>query len=192
MLRSLAAASLLRRSICSRRADRRAERIACNSDSCAVRAFAQSSRMRSSNLRCMEHRGPECAQIPTSPKWLFDAIRAFWRKKHPIRRRPKLLSRLGKLFSTRFSSTNLQPGHKLLQIRMLQEQIFPMPEPNCGSRRAFSVLMSKFEEGDWRKLCELVAREPDLHKLPALLQQLTEALNARAKKLDVHSDVRLH
>jgi len=67
-----------------------------------------------------------------------------------------------------------------------------MPEPNCGSPRAFSILMSKFEEGDWRKLCELVARESDPHKLPALLQQLTKALNARAKKLDVRSDVRLH
>ena len=55
-----------------------------------------------------------------------------------------------------------------------------------------SILMNKLEERDWRKLCELVAREPDPHKLPALLEQLTEALNARAKKLDVHSNAPLH
>jgi hypothetical protein len=70
--------------------------------------------------------------------------------------------------------------------------VVPMLGPNCGSPRAFSTLMNNLQERDWHKLCELVAREPDLHKLPALLQQLTEALNVRAKKLDVHSNVPLH
>jgi hypothetical protein len=68
----------------------------------------------------------------------------------------------------------------------------PMPGPNCGSPRAFSTLMNNLQESDWRKLCELVAREPDPHKLPALLQQLTEALDARANKFDVHPDAPPH
>jgi hypothetical protein len=52
--------------------------------------------------------------------------------------------------------------------------------------------MSKLEERDWRKLCELVAKETDPHKLQALLEQLTEALNARAKKFDIHSNAPVH
>jgi hypothetical protein len=48
--------------------------------------------------------------------------------------------------------------------------------------------MSKLEEKDWCKLCELVAKETDLHKLPKLLRQLTEALDARAKRFNVHSN----
>jgi hypothetical protein len=52
--------------------------------------------------------------------------------------------------------------------------------------------MSKLEEKDWRRLCELVAKETDPHKLPELLEQLTEALDACAKKLNVHSNRRIH
>jgi len=47
--------------------------------------------------------------------------------------------------------------------------------------------MSKFEERDWRELCELVAKETDPHKLAELLEQLTDALDARAKQLTIHT-----
>jgi hypothetical protein len=48
--------------------------------------------------------------------------------------------------------------------------------------------MSKLEEKDWCKLCELVAKETDLHKLPKLLEQLIEALDARAKRFNVQAN----
>ena len=65
---------------------------------------------------------------------------------------------------------------------------FLMPGLNCGSPLAFSTRMSEMEERDWRKLCELVAKETAPHKLDELLEQLTGALDTRAKKLNVHSD----
>ena len=67
-----------------------------------------------------------------------------------------------------------------------------MPGPKSGSPFAFSIHMNKLEERDWRKLCELVAKETDPHKLPALLEELTEALNARANKFDIHPNAPLH
>jgi hypothetical protein len=43
------------------------------------------------------------------------------------------------------------------------------------------------EEKDWRRLCELVARETNSRKLHQLLEQLAHALNGRAKKLGAAS-----
>jgi hypothetical protein len=50
-------------------------------------------------------------------------------------------------------------------------------------------LVAKLEEhkNDWRRLCELVAKETDSRKLHQLLDRLTNALNARAEELDVAS-----
>jgi hypothetical protein len=67
-----------------------------------------------------------------------------------------------------------------------------VPGPKCGSPLASSIHMNKLEERDWRKLRELVAKETDPHKLPALLEELTEALNARANKFDIHPNAPLH
>lgn len=53
--------------------------------------------------------------------------------------------------------------------------------------------MNDIEAKDWRKLCELVAKETDPQNLQRLLQQLTEALNARAKEakeVDVQANPR--
>jgi hypothetical protein len=77
------------------------------------------------------------------------------------------------------------------RIQHLTESLRYAPQTLLGS--AFGVgLSNKLEERDWRKLCELVAKETDPHKLPALLEELTEALNARANKFDIHPNAPLH
>jgi hypothetical protein len=43
--------------------------------------------------------------------------------------------------------------------------------------------MDNFHQNDWRRLCELVVREKDPDKLQELLEQLTSALNRRARNL---------
>jgi archaellum biogenesis protein FlaJ (TadC family) len=49
--------------------------------------------------------------------------------------------------------------------------------------------VTKLEEykNDWRRLCEVIAKETDSRELHQLLDQLTQALNARAEELDVAS-----
>jgi hypothetical protein len=189
MLTSFAAASLLRRSICSRKADRRAERIASNSDSCAVKALAQSSRMRSSSRRrgCMQQGGPECSQSRIFPNGCsIPYTLYFCPQKTPIRPHPEVALSVGKLFPTRFSSKISSPVISTCKSGCCKDG-FSGTGSNCGSPLAFSILMSKLEERDWRKLCELVTKETDPLKLDELLEQLTEALDARVKQLDIHS-----
>jgi hypothetical protein len=43
--------------------------------------------------------------------------------------------------------------------------------------------MTNSEEKDWRKLCELAAKETDPEKLYALVEQLNRALEVRAQKM---------
>src|SRR3979411_1455974 len=45
-----------------------------------------------------------------------------------------------------------------------------------------SVLMTNSEERDWRKLCELAAKETDPEKLYALVEKLNRALEVRAQR----------
>jgi hypothetical protein len=192
MLTSFAAASLLRRSICSRKADRRAERIASNSDSCAVKALAQSSRMRSSSRRrgCMQQGGPECSQS-LNLAYSRMVVRyhthcIFAPKKRRSGHTLKLLSPLGNFFLLGSPQQISSPVISTCKSGCCKDG-FSGTGSNCGSPLAFSILMSKLEERDWRKLCELVTKETDPLKLDELLEQLTEALDARVKQLDIHS-----
>jgi hypothetical protein len=43
--------------------------------------------------------------------------------------------------------------------------------------------MTNSEEKDWRKLCELAAKETDPEKLYALVEQLNRALEVRAQRM---------
>jgi len=46
-----------------------------------------------------------------------------------------------------------------------------------------SIGMTNSEEKDWRKLCELAAKETDPEKLYALVEQLNRALEVRAHRM---------
>jgi hypothetical protein len=48
--------------------------------------------------------------------------------------------------------------------------------------------MTNNDDQDWRKLCELAANETDPRRLHALVEQLSKALESRAKKLRADPD----
>jgi hypothetical protein len=110
----------------------------------------------------------------------------FCPQKTPIRPHPEVALSVGKLFPTRLSSKISSPVISTCKSGCCKDG-FSGTGSNCGSPLAFSILMSKLEERDWRKLCELVTKETDPLKLDELLEQLTEALDARVKQLDIHS-----
>jgi hypothetical protein len=148
--------------------------------------------MRSSSRRCMGRSLPECPQYPTFatdcsiPDTLY-----FCTKKSRSGHTLKLPSPLGDFFLLGSPQQISSPVISTCESGCCKNG-FSGTGSNCGSPLAFSILMSKLEERDWRKLCELVAKETDPHKLQALLEQLTEALNARAKKFDIHSNAPVH
>ena len=54
--------------------------------------------------------------------------------------------------------------------------------PQYGKVRALVFIMTNDkEEGNWRKLCELAAKETDPERLYALVERLNRALEARAR-----------
>jgi hypothetical protein len=148
--------------------------------------------MRSSNRRCMQQSGPECCQSPTCPNGCsIPYTLYFCAKKSRSGHTLKLPSPLGNFFLLGSPQQISSPVISTCELGCCKNG-FSGTGSNCGSPLAFSILMSKLEERDWHKLCELVTKElvtkeTDPLRLDEVLEQLTEALDARAKQLDVHS-----
>ena len=57
--------------------------------------------------------------------------------------------------------------------------------PQYGKVRALVFTMTNDkEEGNWRKLCELAAKETDPERLYALVERLNRALEERARGME--------
>ena len=87
-------------------------------------------------------------------------------------------------FSYHFSLSVLKCGGNPSGFNSFGASLAVVPPQNCGRVRALSTSMTNGEANNWRFLCELVAKESDPQRLRKLVERLTEALDARAQRLE--------
>jgi len=90
----------------------------------------------------------------------------------------------GKNFRTIFPLGVLECGRNPSGFNSFGASLAVVSPQNCGRVRALSTSMTNGEANNWRFLCELVAKESDPQRLRKLVERLTEALDARAQRLE--------